>query len=356
MALIKEAKVHLSAALEEELFAGVLKKREVIALREQCESYQKAVDEEDKPLWRRDLFRPYSQYFGFLSSLKVKSALEELNHYGYLDVLKDKRIQLIDFGAGTLGATMGAIDFLNENGYSVKNTIAIDQNEEPMEWAAKTFEFLKNHQLDLAGRLPADVSLDNTIVIAVDVFNEMGLMKEKKQINESARYIEMINSWLDRATDSTRFVFIEPAAKAVNQNFIRLRNLLKDKMTILLPCTHQLDCPALPTDDWCHEDRNYKAPSKYWNLVHDMRFQRGLLSNSILCLGKQKSAFEAQQARVVSRKLKGKGRCDKWLCANGKRWKAGLLNRHKSEANEAFFESIRGDIIDCPSTGVKIPD
>jgi hypothetical protein len=356
VSLIKEPKICLSESLEDEIFEGVLKKREIQALRERCEHYQKAINEEEKPEWNRNLFRPYSQYFGFLSSLKVKSALEELDHYGYLKPLEGTDIQIVDYGAGTLGASMGALDYFKEKNRKISNIVAVDQDEEPMKWAFKNFNILKKRKIEFTGRIPNDVSLDNTLVIAVDVFNELGLMDKKAEIDINAQWFKQLSSWIERATESTVFIFIEPATQSFNQNFLKLRNILKDKTNILLPCTHQMDCPALAANEWCHEDRNYKAPSKYWNFVHDMRFARRLLSYSILCLGKQKNIFKSDDARVVSRKLKGKGRCDKWLCGNGKRWKAGLLNRHKSEENQDFFDSIRGDIVDCSSTGVTQPD
>jgi len=368
MSLLKSQKICLSEQLEKHIFAPVLKKREIQSLRRRCENYQESPkesseeDPEENPQrkWQNDLYRPYSQYFGFLSSLKVKSSLEELSHHGYLNIWNKKPIQIIDFGAGTLGGTLGALDFFKGTNQPIRKILAIDADDRPMKWAQNNFNpyipssIQKN--IHLLNRLPTETSFDQTLVIAVDVLNEIGLMDEKETIDVRSSWYEMLNSWIQQSTDSTIFLFIEPAGKNINRNFLTLRNILKEKLEILLPCTHASTCPALKTNDWCHEDRLYKAPSKYWNLVHAMGFERRVLSFSMLCLGKQKNKFSTEEARVVSRKLRGKGKCEKWLCGNGKRWKASILNRHENEANESFFNAQRGDILDCHSTGLRQPD
>ena len=113
-------KIKLSKAFEERTFSGVLKKREREALYRRCTSYQL----ENPEPWCGDLYRPYSQYFGFLSALKVKACLEELKSFGYLET--SQSFELIDFGAGTLGATLGAIDFASSGAIKLSSITAID--------------------------------------------------------------------------------------------------------------------------------------------------------------------------------------------------------------------------------------
>jgi hypothetical protein len=345
-------KIRISESLENRIFDHPLKKRELEALRLRCESYQAGASKE----WHGDLFRAYSRYFGFLSSLKVKAVLKELYHYGYLELLRSQPISLIDFGAGTLGATLGALDFFRENKWKVSKAIAIDQDLKPIQWAAKEFEDFLKVDLGIRQTLPDSPELKNSVFISVDVLNEMGLLDEKFGINAEAPYVQMLKSLLHRMDENSVLILIEPASRHLNQNFLRLRDLLSKEAHILLPCTHEFNCPAVVQEEWCHEDRDYLAPSMFWNLVHELGFQRGTLSFSMLCLSKQKNRFKPTDARMVSRQLKSKGRCDKWLCSQGKRWKAGVLLRHRSEQNEAFFEATRGDIVDCVSTGLKSPD
>lgn len=347
-----QEKVRMSAELENLVFENPLKKRELECLRQRCESYQMG----DPKEWTGDIFRAYSRYFGFLSSLKVRAVLKELDSYGYLEALKAQPIQWIDFGAGTLGASLGAVDYFKEHQIKIEKAISVDQDLKPMQWAQKEFQNFLNLDIGMRTSLPDQNIYQNTIFVAVDVFNEMGLLAEKNALDEKAPFISMLKSILQKMDEKSILILIEPASKWINQNFLRLRNILIKESHLLLPCTHQLACPALEQREWCHEDRDYLAPSQFWNLVHELGFQRSTLSFSMLCFSKQQNIFQKTQARMVSRRIKSKGRCDKWLCSNGKRWKASILERHESPENAAFFEAQRGDIIDCVSTGIKSPD
>ena len=347
-----QEKIRISSELENLIFEKPLKKRELECLKDRCESYQMGAPKE----WSGDIYRAYSRYFGFLSSLKVKAVLKELDAYGYLDALKSQPLQCIDFGAGTLGASLGALDYFKENQIQIERAVSIDQDLKPMQWAQKEFGSFLNIDIGMRTSLPEEKSYQNTLFIAADVFNEMGLLAERNALDPQAPFISMLKSILQKMDEKSILILIEPASKWINQNFLRLRDLLIQESHLLLPCTHELSCPALQQREWCHEDRDYLAPSQFWNLVHELGFQRGTLSFSMLCFSKQKNRFKNSQARMVSRRIKSKGRCDKWLCAEGKRWKASILERHESVQNAAFFEAQRGDIIDLNSTGLKPPD
>ncbi len=345
-------KIRLSEKLEKAVFGHRLQKREVEALKKRCHSYQTGTARR----WEGPVMRAYSQYFGALTSLKVKAVLRELESYGYLDIWPRGPQKIIDFGAGTLGATLGAYDFFKERAHTPISLQGFDQDLDPIRWAQLSFsEFLPKHIQTSKGS-PYGSDLDSSLVLSVDVLNEMGLLDKKDAIDTHAHWYREILSWCKNATESTILVFIEPASKQINRNFLALRNELIKEIPLLLPCTHSFSCPALLTDDWCHEERPYLAPSSYWNLVHEMGFQRNLLQFSMLCLGKQKTKFTSSQARMVSRRIKSKGRCEKWLCSQGKRWKVSLLNRNENEQNKPFFDLERGGIIDLDSTGLKLPE
>lgn len=342
-------KIHLSSAMEEMFFRAPLKKRQLEALKERCESYQVGTPHR----WKGDIYPAYSQYFGFLTALKVKAALSELESYGYLDVFDRKPMKVIDFGAGTLGASLGALDFLSSTKRKIDSLEAYDVDDAPVRWACETFSSFLPKNFEIL-KSPPTASSDGTLFIAVDVLNEMGLMTETPQADSA--WFQTLNHWASSLSESNILLLIEPANKTINQRFLKMRNDLSRTASILLPCTHSMHCPALAADEWCHEDRYYKAPSVYWNLVHSLGFSREFLSFSLLVLGGQKSRFSDRHARVVSRNLKSKGRCDKWMCGAGKRWKASLLLRHENEQNVSYFQSRRGDILDCDSTGLRPPD
>lgn len=339
----------VSEALQEQIFAGRLKKSETEALYRRCVSYQSEAPEP----WSHDLYRPYAQYFGFLSSLKAKSILGELWNYGFLKPFEKTGFDLIDFGAGTLGATLGAVEFARESGLKMGTLTAIDQNIAPMKWGLEFFSDFFESDPELKTQLSSPREDRPQILIASDVLNECEGFQSRHF--DSPALLPFFN-WIKNMNDQSMVIWVEPANKKTNQNFLAARNHIKKFANILLPCTHSLDCPALEQYEWCHEDRDYLAPSQYWNLVREMGFHRDVLSFSFLALSKRTPIFSPQQGRIVSRDLRNKGRCDKWLCSNGKRWKAGLLKRHENDQNRSFFGGRRGDIVDCVSTGIKTPD
>lgn len=86
-------------------------------------------------------------------------------------------------------------------------------------------------------------------------------------------------------------------------------------------------------------------------MIRDLGFRKRNLSFSYLVLGKRPPAWMTHHARVVSSDVSGKGQCERWLCADGKRWKESQLLRAKTEVNAAFYDSTRGDCIDLRSLG-----
>lgn len=334
----KLEKVSLSEVLENRIFERRLKKTEMLALKERCTQYQA----EAPPEWAPNLFLPYAQYFGTLSALKVRSVLEELEKWDYLNFKPEK---FIDFGAGTLGASLGATDFFRERKIHDFRIHAYDLQLSPMKWAREEFKAHLPHEVHLALGSLKETHWENTLLVAVDVLNEMQMFKTDDSLDETSPAFKEILAWSRSLSPTSLMIFIEPASKTFNQRLLRLRDRLIQEAPVLLPCTHQFSCPALAQKEWCHEERDYKAHPHYWNLVRDMGFQRHFLQFSLLVLGAQKSKFKPEDARMVSRPLKSKGRCDKWLCSNGRRWKQSLLSRHQNERNTPYFEAARGDVI-----------
>lgn len=339
--MMSETKMELSKELEQFFFRSVLKRREIEALRARCENYQL----QSAPQWSPGLFQSYSQYFGFLSALKIRSALFELAYRGYLKSLMGKKIQLLDFGAGTLGGSLGAVDFLQTQNIQVETLLAVDKDLDPVQWSAREFkDFLP--KIQTSQHLPKSLK-PGTLFIAVDVLNELQTWDSMVQL-------------IKTIPEDSLFVLIEPASKAHNQRLLQMRDEILPQLpkgvSLLLPCTHSMSCPALPVGEWCHEERDYKAPSVYWNLVHEMGFRRSRLAFSLLSFGSQESAFRPTDARVVSQILRPKGRCEKWLCSQGRRWKLSMLQRKRSDENAFVYDAKRGDVLDCLSTGISAGD
>ncbi len=341
--MIGQPRISASSELAEIVYSKPLTPTEVSILKTRAQNYQASEGSD----WDEKLFRPYAHYFGFQTALKVKSVCQEMWDHGYFESLNGRPLKILDIGAGTLGATLGVCDFLKLQKIKISEIHAMDRDPRPCHWAAKTFKDFLPARVQTHTQIPALESLDNTLIVAVDVFNE----SQSSPIQASLRDL------ISKLTPTTLLILIEPASKAINQKFLQWRDEMIQENThksshLLLPCTHFLACPALPAREWCHEERDFLAPQAFWSLVQRLEFRRGSLVFSLMVWGGQNSKFKSTDARVVSRNLKSKGRCEKWLCANGKRWKAGMVKRKKSPENESFFEGLRGNVVDCLSTGL----
>ena len=126
-------KTRLSEALERRFVHAKLKPQEVTSIRNMADSYQ----EGRKVRWNSREFALYQSYFGFLTALKAKSAVEELANFGFLKEAKE--IEILDIGAGTLGASLGIVDALNDYQIKVKRVVGVDPQESAFRWARKEF-------------------------------------------------------------------------------------------------------------------------------------------------------------------------------------------------------------------------
>lgn len=351
---MKMRKFSLSKGLENEFFKSPLKAQQLESLKRHLENYQIG----ETPRWNSKNFLPYSSYLGFITAQKTKSALSQIEEAGYLEWAKEGPLAIIDVGAGTGGASLGAFDFFNEKQMSTQQLMMIDRDLRALKWALQEFdEKYFPPKVILKKQFPKELRPKRSVVIFANVLAELGLHSENFKMEPEPKFLKDIKTWIKLADKESLFIFIEPANFVFNQNFLKLRDSLREEFEILLPCTHQKKCPALQQNEWCHEEWAYKAPNHFWEIVRTLGFRKKFLSYSFLCIGKQKSHFKNQDARVVSSDLRAKGICEKWMCADGKRWKVRkLLRDEKAGRYKEFFESKRGSILDCHSTDLLASD
>jgi hypothetical protein len=327
-------KTRLSENLEQQFGHRPLRGDETQRLKDMAEGYQRL----EALRWPEKDFELYHSYFGFLTALKTKSVIEELHRYQILSV--DEPLEIVELGAGTLGASMGAVDAVTELGGKVSRIQGIDVQETAFRWAKSKFSSALGSRVEYLRNPPKLEENAPRLVIAANFLIEI-----QQELRSNALML-WLEEQFEKCSGKSLFVFIEPAEFDFNQKFLELRDAWSKKIRVLLPCTHQKACPALSQKEWCHEDRLYEAPSAYWNMVHQLGFRQKSLSFSLLVLGKKPPRFEAHFARVVSDDVSGKGQCERWLCADGKRWKQSELLRHETEAKLSFYESLRGDVVD----------
>jgi len=342
-------KFSLSHALENAFFKNRLTQNELKILKSHCESYQDL----ELPDWKPSILRAYSSYFGFITALKARSAIEQCFEAGYL---KKQAYDIVDIGAGTLGASLGVIDFFNAKKLEVSSLLAVDKDQQAVEWASEEFKAFLPTNFGFRKRFPSANERRPQIIVYANVLTELGLKELGFEPHRSLKLKEFFLKPLKDLHEDSLVIIIEPSTRETNTNLLKLRDWIRSRFHILLPCTHESDCPALAQKEWCHEEWSYRAPARFWAIVKYLRFRKKLLSFGFLVLGKQNNRFEKAKARVVSREIPSKGRCEKWLCSAGYRWKESKLLRHRSTANQAYYEAARGAIIDCVSTDCHRPD
>lgn len=334
-------KISLSPELEKRFFEEKLSKREILELKEISEAYQKFKN----PEWSSLRYRPYSQYFGFINALKTRKVLEELWQYSYLNSSLGS-IDFLDFGAGTLGATLGAVDFFKEKKIKIEKLYSLDQDQSVMKWSMQYFKDFLPASIEFLSHLKDQAP---RITVMANVWNEILFRSSDDEFHSNPIW-QQLEQQMKTASEESLWIFIEPSSREINHKFLKLRDYLSQNLNILLPCTHQQACPALAANEWCHEERAFKAPNQFWELVRSLGYRQKNLLYSFLVVGKSTSQFRPSDARILSKDLGGKGRCEKWLCADGKRWKESRLSRFKNEQNASFYEGLKGDIIESAST------
>lgn len=339
------SKISLSESLTKEFFPKRLNKNEIQSLRRICEDYQRA----GARSWTPTRSFVYSSYFGYLTALKFKRAIQELKNR---IPMEESSFKIYDYGAGSLGASLGAMDALPQ---LPTRLTAYDRDPKPMLWAADHFSIFKKVPPKLVRRFPSSGS-SPALHLFGNVLTECGLQEESFKPSQPTGILKKIEEKLKKAGPDEFFIFVEPANRRFNENFLTLRDHWSQFNQIILPCTHQKACPAIAQSEWCHEERDYDAPGIFWDIVRQLGFRKKRLNYSFLVLGKSGQIHNKKLARVVSNPLETKGKTELWLCASGKRWKESKLKRHQSSDNEVFFEAERGDILDCSSTGCQIPD
>jgi ribosomal protein RSM22 (predicted rRNA methylase) len=146
-------------------------------------------------------------------------------------------------------------------------------------------------------------------------------------------------------------VVIEPALRETSRDLLAVRDRIVARgYAVRAPCFYRGNCPALVKEsDWCHADHAWRAPALVEDLARAAGLRRESLKMSYLVLAPKGEAWHEAPAgrifRIVSEPLEGKGRQRYIGCGPEGRLGLALQQKHRTEANAAFFELRRGDIV-----------
>jgi len=219
------------------------------------------------------------------------------------------------------------------------------------ELAAEAGEGLSTREWNLQGERTLSARL-----AAGEQFDVVGLCHALNELfGEGEQALEQRAALLEEALAVVKpggsAVVIEPALRETSRDLLAVRDRLVARgYAVRAPCFYRGNCPALAKEnDWCHADHGWRPPGLVEDLARAAGLRRESLKMSYLVLAPKGEAWREAPAgrvfRIVSEPLEGKGRQRYIGCGPEGRVGLALQQKHRTEANAAFFELRRGDVV-----------
>jgi len=136
---------------------------------------------------------------------------------------------------------------------------------------------------------------------------------------------------------------LEPSTQQDGRKLMSYRDqLIKEKLTVLFPCTHTELCPLLNESktDWCHQRVDFKAPTWFLEIERHLPFKNQTLTYSSLVFSKENIVKTNSWARVVGDQLDEKGKSRVLICRNSQREYLSWLHRNKKDITFSRGEAL----------------
>ena len=238
----------------------------------------------------------YGHFYGLRTAVKTSVLLKELQPKGPR--------RLLDIGAGTLGASLGALHALP----SLEEVVALDRSKPAMAWGAERVRSFRPHvQLRtqawdaLKDRRPFPKA---DLAIIANVLNEFG---------DERRADHLVRAALKAVEPKGLVLILEPGTRAASKGLIRLREATKQFVPIAGPCLGARVCPYAkdPRAGWCFSELHGEEPAWYTALRDAAGIQQARLTYSWLAFGPNTRPVE----RFV-RVLSGPMKAGRYLCTH----------------------------------------
>jgi len=307
----------------------------------------------------------YLAYFFPVNLAKVQMLLSELPSVPDAD-RGERPGRVLDVGCGPGTAALAVLDWLHQRDpfrFHALHVVAVDHSRAALReckrlWTAyqrpagPSGPCLVAHHCDVARApdlrelAPRDGDRYDLIILA-NTLNEL-FRDARDPVLRRTTLVRRLLDWLD---NSGSLIILEPALRSVTRELHEVRdNLLADRLcTVYSPCLRDRPCPALAkSDDWCHEERPWTAPSLVVAVDRQVGFIKDALKFSYVILRKDGRTIVPRAPglfRVVSELRKMKGEKRAWLCNELGRPEVGRLDREYTAANAAFDQWHRGAIV-----------
>ncbi len=146
-------------------------------------------------------------------------------------------------------------------------------------------------------------------------------------------------------------LLLEPALRETSRELLVLRDgLVAEGHAIRAPCLWRGACQALDRpSDWCHAERAWDPPDLVTAIASAAGLHKESLKMSYLAVAPKGEAWREPPAgkvlRIVSERLKGKGRMRFIGCGPEGRMGLALQNKHEGASNASFRNLNRGDVV-----------
>jgi hypothetical protein len=215
--------------------------------------------------------------------------------------------------------------------------------------------------LDGVGRALGDRQAFDVVVLG-QVLSEIDVGAEPGE--RSAKHAAWLRALMDDfLAPHGSLVVVEPALRDRTRHLHRVRDaVVHEGATVFAPCLHAQACPALAREgDWCHEDLAVDLPPWLIPIARAAGLRHEGLSYSYLVLrndgttlaGTLAASSGAGLLRVVSERIKTKGKLEMFLCGSFRSEKEALapararvtrLDRDRAEPNRAWEKLERGEV------------
>jgi ribosomal protein RSM22 (predicted rRNA methylase) len=341
------------------------------------------------------LHKAYLTYFLPCNLAKVKIILKEIFAHPRRSEFVAPDLRLLDLGCGPGTHVLGFLDFLAEEQMELDSVdcVAVDSLKQNLldthsffqkyvslrEGPKKVARYnLQTELAELTHPLRFRPDLSFNFIILGNVLNELFVGDEESRQKRYEVVSSIVTKWL---APNGFLILIEPALRETSRELLLLRDLLLERsdLKIYSPCVHSLHCPAVAShnlSDWCHEDRPWRPPSLIRDIDELVGNHKSSLKYSYAVFnrmgisvresalwqasgesyltydsqtGERPESFKVPEGshiwRVVSERIKEKGKSAAYFCGSKGRVKVTRLSKDRSNANESFEGSDRGQVV-----------
>jgi ribosomal protein RSM22 (predicted rRNA methylase) len=318
----------------------------------------------------------------------------------------DRRLRVLDIGAGLGATTWGLVRALERSGgHGAVEATWLDADAQALQLGTAILQARSRASAGRAGAvelrtrtlarplaagsvtrsLSQDVGVGDDgkfdVILVGQVLSELDVGGSAD--GRVAQHARMLHELLEMfTTEGGAVVVIEPALRDRSRHLHRVR----DALTVLgarifAPCLHAAPCPALLRDsDWCHEDLKVNLPAWLVPVARAAGLRHEGLTFSYVVLRRAGEPSEredhgalvdsvlapkgAARLRVVSDTFRTKGKREVFLCGEFAR-EGGLvparervtrLDRDATGANASWEELTRGDLlVVSPAPAIERP-